>query len=48
MADPVRPAGGETPARRGPKPKWLRVPLTTGPVYNRVRGLLRRLELHTV
>ena len=48
MAGTEPPAGAGAPARRGPKPKWLRVPLTTGPVYNRVRGLLRRLELHTV
>ncbi len=45
----------ESPAGRarqggvsGPKPAWLRVPLRTGPVFNRVRGLMRAEKLHTV
>lgn len=32
----------------GPKPSWLKVRLRTGPVYNRVRGLVAHHKLHTV
>jgi len=32
----------------GPKPEWLRIEVKTGPVYNRVRRLLREHSLHTV
>ncbi|UCF68815.1 MAG: lipoyl synthase, partial [Acidobacteriota bacterium] len=32
----------------GPKPSWLKIKLRTGPTYNRVRGLVENLELHTV
>lgn len=45
----------ESPAGRarqggvsGPKPPWLRIRIATGPVYNRVRGLVREHGLHTV
>jgi lipoyl synthase len=45
----------ESPAGRarqggvaGPKPEWLKVPIRTGPVFNRVRGLVRGHALHTV
>lgn len=32
----------------GPKPEWLKIRVQTGPTYNRVRGLMRRMKLHTV
>lgn len=32
----------------GPKPEWLKIRVKTGPTYNRVRGLMRRMKLHTV
>jgi len=36
------------PARREPKPPWLRIKLTTGTEYQEVRGLMRGLRLNTV
>ncbi len=33
---------------RNPKPEWLKVRLPSGEGYDRVRHLLRRLDLHTV
>lgn len=32
----------------GPKPGWLKIRIQTGPVYNRVRGLVVGQKLHTV
>ena len=44
-----RPPVSEAPAaRRQPRPEWLRVRLATPAQYHRVRGLVERLNLHTV
>lgn len=50
MADkPTHSPHSESPAGvAGPKPSWLKVRLRTGPVYNRVRGLVAQHRLHTV
>ncbi|MGB0424125.1 MAG: lipoyl synthase [Flavobacteriales bacterium] len=37
-----------TPAKRTPKPKWLRVKLPTGESYKKVRGLVSEHKLHTI
>ena len=36
------------PPPRLPRPEWLRVRLPAGPAWSRLRGLLRRKNLHTV
>jgi len=37
-----------TPAPLLPRPAWIRARAPQGPVYERLRGLMRGLELHTV
>ncbi len=48
----VRPLSPAARARQGgvagPKPDWLKIRIQTGPVYNRVRGLMAAQKLHTV
>lgn len=43
-------AGGEAEARphRQRKPEWLKVRLPSGPVYEKVKGTVKRTRLHTV
>lgn len=45
--EPERAPGGR-PRERQPKPPWLKVPLPGGEGYRRLKGLTRRLNLHTV
>ncbi|RLA07465.1 MAG: lipoyl synthase, partial [Gammaproteobacteria bacterium] len=37
-----------TQEKRLPKPRWIRAKAPTGPVFNRVKNLLREQQLHTV
>ena len=50
--EPTEPVKGVAPgpvrAAEGPKPDWLRVRATYGPHYQRLRGLMRGLGLHTI
>lgn len=41
-------ASGPSPASRERRPDWLRIRLATPASYHRVRGLVERLNLHTV
>lgn len=49
---PTEPVKGVSQGRfqrpKGPKPDWLRVRAKMGPNYQRLRGLMRGLELHTI
>ena len=47
-AEPRDRSDAAAPARREPKPPWLRIKLTTGTEYQEVRGLMRGLRLNTV
>ncbi len=41
-------SAGIRPGSTGPKPPWLRIRLDTGENYQRVRGMVQGLRLHTV
>jgi lipoic acid synthetase len=41
-------AGGSAPVSLPPRPRWIRARAPQGPGYERLRGLMRGLELHTV
>jgi lipoic acid synthetase len=44
-----RPQRADRPSRSSaPKPSWLKVPLPGGEAYARLKGLTRKLNLHTV
>ncbi|MDQ7007332.1 MAG: lipoyl synthase [Acidobacteriota bacterium] len=46
---PDSPAGrARHGGQEGPKPSWLKIRVQSGPTYNRVRGLMRRMKLNTV
>jgi len=42
------PSSEPSPGRREARPEWLRIRLATPAAYHRVRGLVDRLNLHTV
>ena len=48
MINPPKPSGTPEPARRAPRPSWLRVRLPSGQNYIRLRGLIREHRLNTV
>jgi lipoic acid synthetase len=43
-----QPSAAPSPGRRERRPEWLRIRLATPAAYHRVRGLVDRLNLHTV
>ncbi len=43
-----QPSTASSPDRREGRPEWLRIRLATPAAYHRVRGLVDRLNLHTV
>jgi lipoyl synthase len=43
-----QPSAAPSPERREGRPEWLRIRLATPAAYHRVRGLVDRLNLHTV
>lgn len=46
---PLSPAGrARAGGVAGPKPAWLKIKIQTGPVFNKVRKLVKELELHTI
>lgn len=46
---PASPAGrARQGGVQGPKPSWLKIKIQTGPTFNKVKRLVRELNLHTI